>query len=170
MASYLKNTYIDGNLAIEGALKVGALDLGDTNIPSLTSTATSRLVKTADGNPKQLTQSGMTITESSQITTLTLKAEQTASVQNNNEDQGIQAFNIALLASDLSNNTILSIHEKSTGSPAADQHSFMVCVPCPADTNDHTGELYLWNEAKYQNSQSTADYKWHFTPQPGTAQ
>lgn len=169
MATYLKNTYIDGSLVVEGDLKVKNIDLSEASIPVIENPndAQNKLVKTGTSFPEQLEPTGLDLTEDqTQAVTLRLSSES----YNGNQIKPLTQFNIVTYGKNAGNVTADTsiISFRDTGTSAG----FKACVLCPdpTDANDHNGELYLWNEAKYQDSQPTADYKWHFTPQPGTAQ
>lgn len=161
MATYLKSTYIDGSLTVEGDLKVKNIDLSNADIPVLDlentyRSAKNRIVRTGSEVPAELRPTGLAVVEtlqtidsvSKRITSLELSSETFAGSNNPNL---IDQFNIVRRDSASGTSTVMSVQVND-----ATNGSFKACV---------SGQLYLWNQPKGGAITHDPDYNWHFDQQ-----
>ena len=157
MATYLKNTYIDGSLVVEGDLKVKNIDLSNADIPVLDlentyGSAKNRIVRTGNDVPAELRPTGLAVVETvgtgnARIIDLELSSETFAGSNNPNL---ITQFNIVRRDSSSATSTVMSIQSNTV------TNGFKACV---------AGKLYLWDKTPASSAGDTPDYEWHFTAQ-----
>lgn len=196
MATYLKNTYVDGSLAVEGELKVQNLSLSETQVATLTSDETvrtpNRLTKFTNYSSQTLQNSVLDSGEydlSNKLSAKTYPSLSTGSGSNlkktatqitiKTEKEGdLPAhYDVLLQTKNSDPENKLGSLAYTIGSLALGEEAFINTVnytslydPSTTATIDQLAVLMVPVRPLYlwnrKTDQNNADYKWHAQPQP----